>query len=240
MIPSITTITGKGLPRLIKEIPVILTSTNAATYTNTTATDSTLNNEEMKLVQVNMRIRAKKNNTGFAGTICYAKVVSKNENIITVDEWIGGTPTNENTFTIDGYIADLPRTERIVETFSPDVIVQDLANLTKRVKTFGYSYSCELNYETFFSPDYSAPLKNIISQEFSGSENLILIPRKDKAGNQFNVYIDGDITQILHPSKLGWSGIKFSFIGKKNLATPTAFLTGGYGFDFGKNFGTQL
>lgn len=240
LIPTRKTINGTGLPRVIREMANVLhTSSGNETYTSTTATD-TVNLSSSILV--NMRITSFLTVSEMQSKKVYAKITAIDlaTNTLTIDEWVGGTPTNGQTFTIDGWIADLPRCQSMTETFSPDYLVHNLFRGKKTVKFFGWRYSCTLDYSQFMSGDtiylMREHLRGILQ---TGTEqNLILIPRKDSPYFNYNVFFSNDISLTMHESKWGHKDIQLKFEGKENIASFPLF--DGYGVGYSQLYGTQF
>lgn len=246
MNPTRQIITGTGKPRLIREMAsALFTSSSGTTYGATSVVDTAALSS---VIQVGMRIRAKILTTVSAvvyEVLAYAKVesIDLGTKTITVDAWVNGTPTNGQTFTIDGWIADLPRVLEggLKETFDPLVIVHNRFRFKKTTKHFGYAYSAELGWEKKFSPDDMFEMRNVMQQQITGSdETLILIPRVDKPGINYSVFIDTPFTIANHPNAKVHQGFALEFIGKDPIATPPHFIWGGYGTGFGQAYGTQL
>jgi len=215
-------------------------TTGTTTYSTTTVVDTVALPSSIK---VGMRIRALKTNAGFAGTLSYAKILSidAGTKTLTIDEWIGGTPTNGEKYVIDGWIADLPRCEELKEIFEPDNLIHPLYKSRLKVKSFGWKYSAKLNYSTFLSPDVAFDMKEIVTFAISGSnENVQFIPRKEKYGIVYDVFFSDALEAILHQTQKGHKGVVFGLQGKSNVATPPFFSFGGYGTGYGQLYGTQL
>lgn len=196
-------------------------------------------------IKVGHRVRAVVNNSGFAGTLAYAKITAINSGAktLTVDEWIGGTPTANNKYIIDGWIADLQRTldNGLVETFEPDVLVHNLFRSKKSTKQFGYKYSATLNFDAYSSPDMLFDMRDVVRFNTLGTdETVILIPRKDKYQYNYNVFLSGDLSFGIHPSETGHFGLVLEFTGKNNVAIPPQFFFAGYGMGYGTVYGTGL
>ena len=244
IIPTRTVHSGVGLPRIIREIPSTdsdwFFTTGTPTYTATTCVDTVALDAK---VRVGRRIRAVKNNTGFAGTISYGKItaIDAGTRTITVDSWIGGTPTATNKYAIDGYIADLPRAEKIVETFTPDALVHNLWRSKKSTKLYGYNYAVDVLYENWISPDDLYNLRECFRFQLEGSnDNIIFIPHVDKWGINYNVYLANPLIFSLTPDMKGHKGFKISFIAKQNVCRPPQLNFGGYGYEYGQDYGYQL
>lgn len=246
MNPTQSVITGTGKPRLIREMTsAIFTSSANTTYTATSVTDTS---GLSSVIALGMRVRAKVITTVSSvnyEVLAYAKITSVDltNKVLTVDEWIGGTPTNAQAFTVDGWIADLPRAleDGLVETFDPQPLVHRLWLGHKATKDRGYDYSARISWSKRATPDMFFELRNIMTQQITGSdETLILIPRVDKPGISYRVYIDTEFSIKLAPNKKYYTGFELEFTGKDRIATPPHFLWNGYGTAYGTLYGTRL
>jgi len=245
--PSRAVASGVGKPRLIKDMPAALwtsaagTTTFGADYVQDTGGISTN-------VLLGMRITATlRVNTGGQDFdyVMYAKVteVDVPGNRYYVDGWIGGTPTNGIAAVADGWIADLPRTLRggLRETFTPIVNVLKVYRNRKYVKAYGYDYIAIFDYGQKADPDMLFDLRWILQQTLEGSDEAItLIPRSDVPGINYEVYLEDDLTFILHESQDFHKGLTLGFRGKAAVAVLPQLLYGGYGTGHGQKYGIQL
>lgn len=238
-LPQAIVVTGFGTPRIIKELTTPTFTSNAATttFTATTAVDS---NGIGSLILPKMRIRAKQTATlGDKGV--WAKVASVNGNTITVDEWIGGTPSNAKTFTIDGWVGDLPRSQAMTETFTPEALRHEFYDYSIRSQLKGYHYRAEIRYDQFITQDGLNAVKEVFFHRPTDTEEkLIFIPRKDKPGNNYNAMLDGDLSFRLHPSQEGHAGFSIVLLGRELEPAPGQFVVSGYGYGYSFNYGHQL
>lgn len=175
----------------------------------------------------------------------YAKVVSLDvpANRYYVDAWVGGTPTNGIVAAADGWIADLPRTLKggLTEIFDPLVTIHKKFRNRRGVKKWGYQYAARLDYEQRFTPDDFFELRYVLQQNLDGEvETMILIPRRDVPGFNYQVYLDEPFDVILHEAQKYHKGISFMFEGREPVAAPSHILFGGYGTGYGQNYGIQL
>ncbi len=222
-----------------------LSITGTITYTSTTITKSGANFIADK-IKIGNRVSAMRVVTIGADTFNYLSFgfITKIEaTILTIDEWSNGIPTNNQTASIDGFGVVLPFPQSIEETFSPDIVTHELLKDRSEVsKIYGYNYSIEIGYDEYLSQDILIQLKQILKYNIEGSaEKLLIVPRKDKIGFNYEVYLDGDITYTpLYYSKLGAKGISFSLRGLSNVAVPSFVGVGGYGTNYGLNYGTTF
>jgi len=244
--PTYAVTTGTGKPRLIREMAAaIFTSSASTTFDTNTVVDASAISTD---IQLGMRVSATRRvNTGGQdfdylsyGKVTQIDIVLKK---LWVDSWVGGVPTNGIVYKVDGWIADLPRTlEKGIEescTQLKRVIKMYRNNLS--VRLYGFSYSAVLDFEKRFTPDAMFEMRGIFQQDLDGdSQRLFLIPRVDKPGFNYEVFIDDDINAVLHPSGDFHSGIKLRFRGKRPLASLPWAQFGGYGFNFGRDFGIGL
>lgn len=242
ILPQRTVLSGTGNSRLIREIPSTdsdyYETTGTPTYTANTAVDSIALDSR---VRVGRRIRSWQTNSGFASKCVYAKITAISGTTITVDQWIGGTPTNGQVYKIDGYIADLPRAEKIIETFTPDALIHSIWKSKKSTKLYGYGYTADILYDNWISPDTLYDLREIFRFKLDGDdENIIFVTRIDKNGITYNVFLTNPLVFQLTPDKKGHKGFKISLEGKENVPRPPMLNWGGYGYEYGQDYGYQL
>jgi hypothetical protein len=238
ILPAIRHISGEGLPRLLLVGTNLYTSAGSTTFTATSVVESGSPALIAAGLQVGNLIRSFSVTSGQPNKPVYAKVTSIDDtsDTITVDEWIGGTPTNNQAFTIDGYVVDLPRCLELTETFDPDNLVHAVWPRRKESKFRGWSYQCLLDYSQYVKPDTIAEMRNFLSAK--ATDRLILIPRRDAPGFQYNVYFNSSIRLSRIGKKPGYKKFMLPFQGKENLASWP--ILSGYGFGYAQNFGNQL
>jgi hypothetical protein len=167
----------------------------------------------------------------------HGKIASiTDDNNFVVDEWRGGTPTNGSTIDLKGFVADLPRTNQLIERFTPGFLMHRLYRNRLFTKHKGFEYLCTLVYDQYVSGDTLL----LLSEHFNMSEtdSLILIPRIDEYGNQYNVYIANSFDLGMLGKGEGYSGFRLELPSKElvhNLDTLE-----GYGYGYGENYGEQL
>lgn len=242
ILPTRTVHSGTGKSRFIREIASTdsdyYQTTGSPTYTANTAVDTVALDPR---VRVGRRIRALQNNTGFAGKIVYGKITAISGMTITIDQWIGGTPTDTNVYQIDGYIADLPRAEKLNETFPPDVLIHNIWKSKKSTKMYGYGYASDIIFENWVSPDTLYDLREVFRFKLDGDDdNVIFIPHIDKPGINYNVYLTNPFVFALTPDLKGHKGFRISLAGKANVPRPPQLQWGGYGYEYGQDYGYQL
>lgn len=240
--PTRQVISGIGRPRIIRELLTpLLSGTASATYTATSVNDPGIFTGD---VMLGMRIQSWVVVGAFTyGTWAKITSIDLGTGTVEVDEWTNGTPTNAQIWQIDGYIADLPFTLEggLVETFEPNHIVHNLFRFRKSVKDFGYSYSASLDYTKRSSPDDFYELRFVMQSDLEGSQdNLVLIPRRDKLGINYNVYLSEPFNIILHESRRVHKGFVLKFKGKDSVASPPHFRFSGYGTHFANDYGRGL
>lgn len=168
---------------------------------------------------------------------CHAKVTAITDyQTLVIDEWRGGIPTNGEILYADGWIADLPRTNNLVETFIPETLVHHLYFRHKDFKHYGWNYECFLDYSQYISGD----TLNLIHEHFAIGEGdkLILIPRTDEYGFQYNVGLSDSFNLQMIGDGQGYSGFSLKLFGTElvhNLG-----IISGYGYGYGENYGIQL
>ena len=96
-----------------------------------------------------------------------------------------------------------------------------------------------LDYSSYISGDNLQTLKDILQSTLQGdTSTLVLIPRIDKPGTNYNVYLDSAIDLSKSGSNMGHNDFKLSFSGKNNVAN-LPFISSGYGYGYGTNYGTN-
>lgn len=245
--PSRQIITGVGTPRVMADMPVVIWTSAAGTttfgvdYVQDTAGISTSVLPGMRIAGT-LRINSGGLDYDYR---CYAKVESLDvpANRYYVDEWVGGTPTNGIAAVVDGWIADLPRTlERgLSEFFDPIVTIHRKYRNVKGVKKWGFEYSALLDYEKRFTPDHFYELRYLLQQSLDGVvDTTIFIPRKDKPGFNYPVYMDDAIEIALHGGQTFHRGVRFKFQGRLPVASVPHSQFGGYGMNYGQQYGIGL
>jgi len=237
ILPTFNRINGSGKPRiLVIKATAAYTSDGSTTFS---ATGVTLGGGvSLTAVQAGMRamsyvVRASKPNLQVYGRIT---AVNDATDEITVAEWVGGTPTNGQLVFVDGYVIDLPYCQALTETYSPDQLVHNLYRSRKASRFYGWKYSVTLDYSQWISADTLIALQQALN--LSEGDSLILVPRVDNAGVQYNVIYNGDISISRFGIAPGHKGVMLAFSGKENVAWPIP--TSGYGFGYGTNYGEQL
>lgn len=170
----------------------------------------------------------------------FGKVVEKNVSgeYLKVDAWTNGTPTNGQKIIIDGWIADLPRCQAMTEMFEPDTLIHSLYNgdegSIEETKFRGYKYECELDYSEYTSADMLIDLSSILNG--GPNDKVILVPRRDVPGFNYEVYLKNKFSLTRHRSK-GYKKPVFLFRSKSNVQCYA--VKDGVGFNCGFNFGTN-
>lgn len=236
-IPTFDRICGDGKPRiLVIKQTAHYSSSGTTSYTATTAAET--GTPSLKAVRAGMRIRSTVTRSGLPDLEVYGRITAVNDttDTITVAEWIGGTPTNANAFVVDGYVIDLPYCYALVERFVPDQTVHRLYRSRKSSVFYGWQYRATLDYSQWISADTLISMESALN--ISGTDRLVLIPRVDDPGTNYNVIYDGEISIQRYGKGPGHRGPVFSFSGTENVAWPIP--TGGYGFEYAYEYGTQL
>lgn len=229
-------ISGEGKPRV-----VVVHATGAQvgdggwTY-NATAVFST-NIGANYGVRVGMRVYSHKVISGQPNKKVWGKVTAMDAGSLTIDQWIGGTPTNAQVCYSEGWVIDLPycTKDRLVETFTPEQLVHHLYRNRKDEKSYGWSYEAKLSYEEHIEADVLLSLRPALNKRTD--DRLILIPRVDRPHRGYNVYYGGAI-KIARQSERGHSLVALTFVGKESVPFPIP--NSGYGFGYAKNYGHQL
>jgi len=237
ILPTSTRLSGSGKPRiLVIKQTAHYTSTGTTAYTATSASET--GSPSLKAVRAGMRIRSSVTRTGLPDLEVYARITAVNDtsDLITVAEWIGGTPSAAAVFVVDGYVIDLPYCQGLTETFTPDQLIHNLWRSRKSSLFYGWQYSAVLDYSAWIAADTLIDMYPALN--LSGTDKIILIPRVDKPGNSYNVIYEGGISIARFGAGAGHKGVQFGFSGKENVAWPIP--QSGYGFQYGYTYGTQL
>ncbi len=199
-------------------------------------------------VRINQRVLASEVIAGQPNKGTYGKIKALDESAsprkLTVDKWVPSTPTGGQSFTVDGWITDLPRCQQLTEVFTPDVLVHNLFRGTtgtprRETKFYGWRYAAILDYSDFISADTLIDMRQELGMR--KDDKLILIPREDVPGFQYNVYyaepieiaLDSANTPFPHYEKAA-----FVFSSTENLTAWN--ITAGYGFNYAADYGNSL
>jgi len=233
---STKVISGVGLPRLIVVKNTIYTSAGATTYTSSSVSEA--GSPSLSALRVGHRITSyvviggDKPNKPVFGKIT---AIDEANDVITVDSWIGGTPTNGQTFIVDGFVVDLPRCQEMTEIFTPDQLVHKLRRSRKETKFYGFDYQCILDYSAYATGDMFYDLLPALN--LKQDDRLILIPRRDAPRFQYNVFFAESISLSLYGKTPGYRKPVFVFQTKESVAT-WRMVKLGYGTHHGTDYGS--
>jgi len=195
---------------------------------------------DFRLVRVGMRIASRLVTAGSSDREVYAKVKTVDDilNVITIsdDGWVYGQPTNGQAFSVDGWVIDLPYSEELLETFSPDLLEHNLYRSRIVSKFFGWKYRASVDYSTRILADTLIDMEPALNIE--RDDKIVLIPRADKPGYNYNCVYGGDISVARYGQSPGHKGFIVSFKGTENVAWPIP--RSGYGFQTGEAYGIGL
>jgi hypothetical protein len=229
---STKVINGVGLPRLIVIKGTIYTSAGATTFTSNSVTEA--GSPNFGALQAGHRVTSFVVSAGHPNKPVYAKILSVDDvnDIIVVDQWIGGTPTNNQPIVVDGFVMDLPRCQEMTEVFTPDNLIHKLYRRRTNTKFYGWGYRNILDYSTFATGDMFLDLAPGLN--LGETDLLILIPRKDAPQFQYNVYFADAINLSLYGKSPGYRKPVFAFQAKEDVASFPIVL--GYGSGYGINY----
>jgi hypothetical protein len=221
---------------LVIEETDLYTSGVATTFTSTSVQETSGTWPE---VQAGMRVESV-----VAGAShdepTYAKITEINGDTLTVDAWSNGTPSNGEIAHVNGWVIDLPYCRKLVETFSPDVLIHELyagdAGSKFETEFRGWKYGAVLDYSDYLSGDVMLDLGPALSQKLT--DQLALIPRKDEPAFVYNVFYDGPVDMALFGRTPGYQGVVLTFRGQENV--PSWPLSGGYGTLYATDYGDRL
>lgn len=227
-------ISGEGRPRVVVIWPNELSSiigNDPPVYTSTSVTSTNIG---LTAVKLNMRVASYRVISGQPNRLVWGKVTAIDTNELTVDQWVGGTPTDGQYCFMNGWVIDLPYCQELLETFTPDQLVHSLFRSRREVVFFGWKYAAQLNYSDFIRADVLLALRPALNmREF---DRLLLIPRVDRMMRQYNVMYDGEV-QIARHATRGHKKVVFRFKAKENVQFPIP--TKGWGYGYGKAFGSN-
>lgn len=228
-------ISGEGKPRVVVVHATTIYDVSGATVF--TATSVTLTGNTFVKVRERHRVRSYQVIAGQPNKLVWAKVTAINAGTytVTVDAWVGGTPTNGQDLIFDGWVIDLPYCEELAETFAPDQLVHNLYQSRKDAEFYGYGYQAELNYDSLIEADVLLSLRPALNMNIDDA--LIFYPRSDRLGRGYNV-MHGAAIKIARHIDRSHKHVKFVFKGKENVPFPIP--NSGYGFGYATNYGHQL
>lgn len=189
-------------------------------------------------VAAGMRVAVAKSRAGQPTLAVYGRItaVDRTNKIITVDQWVGGTPETNDVFAVNGFVVDLPLTQKMQQRFAPIQIVHDLYRNNRASKFFGYEYSCTLDYSVYLSADDLFTLNRVLNVQ--EDDQLTIVPHVDKIGYEYNVLLDSEIPIGLFGLAGGHRDFVLVFKGKQPYSFPTG--ASGYGFGYALTYGTGL
>lgn len=234
---STQSINGVGKPRLIV-VKETIWSSSSTTFISTGVTIGGAPNLNSLGVRVNQRIASYAVIAGQPNKPVFGKITAIDDvtDFITVDEWVGGTPTNGQTVKGDGWVVDLPRCQDMTEQFTPDVLVHYLWRSRKKAKQYGWIYKCILDYAKYMSADDILAMQQVLN--LKPNDKLVLIPRRDNTAFQYNVYYADTVSLSRFGKAGGHKKPVFVFDASEPLASWP--LNTGYGTGYAMNYGIQL
>jgi len=175
-----------------------------------------------------------------ADRLRYGKIVGIDDalNKLTVDAWIGGTPSNGAQFKSDGWIADLPFTknEGLTERFAPLVLVHPVWEDRKLTKHRGFDYECVLDYAEGFYGDLLLLLRPHLNM--GREDRLVLIPHVDQPGFSYNVYFAEKLELGQFGLGIAHKKMVLVFAGKEKVSSFP--IIAGYGSNYANDYGNGL
>lgn len=193
---------------------------------------------DQRPIEVDQYITALMTDSGI-DEVVYAKVTEVLPSVISVDEWVGGTPTNGKVFAIAGWVADLPFCQRLVETFTPDNETHEIYRSRVDNELFGYKYQAVLDYAKFVTGDTLLSLKHHLDSAQDGQ--ILLIPRVDTPEFNYPVFIADPISlEIFFTGSTGRGHKGFTLVFRGNEPVTEFAMLDGYGINYGDNYGVNL
>jgi len=130
---------------------------------------------------------------------------------------------------------DLPRCQEMTEIFTPEHLLHKIFRRRKKTKFYGWSYRCILDYSTFATGNMLDDLRPALNR--GESDRLILIPRKDAPGFQYNVFFVEPINLSLFGKSAGYRKPVFVFDAEDLVASFP--IRDGYGTHYGTLYGNM-
>ncbi|MCI0708205.1 MAG: hypothetical protein L0Y80_12075 [Ignavibacteriae bacterium] len=221
MIQSTKIINGVGTPRLLVVHQTALFSSSSTTFTSDSVTFGGA--PDLSAFKAGQRLRSWNVVSG-VGKESYGKItaIDNTAKKITVDVWSLGTPTNSQFAYIDGWVIDLPRTQKdgLREYFQVLQLIHELYRNRSASRFQGWGYRCELDYSQYIAGETLADISPGLN--LHETDRLILIPRRDAPGFQYNVhYQEGqEILLALYGKSVGYKGPVFAFKSKDTVRFP--------------------
>lgn len=227
-------ISGSGKPRiLVVHAVAAAIGDGGHTYTSTQVFSNNIGVNYQ--VRLGMRVHSFRVIAGQPNRKVWGKVVAIDSGSLTVDAWQGGTPTDFQGCFRDGWVIDLPYCEELLETFTPNQLLHELAWYRREALFFGYSYKARLDYKQFIDANTLLSLRPALNKR--EDDALILVPRIDRPGRQYNVLFD-DAVQLSRHVERGHKNVVLTFAGTESVAFPIP--QSGYGYGYAMNYGHQL
>ena len=135
----------------------------------------------------------------------------------------------------DQYTINLPRCQEMTEIFTPDQLIHGLYRRRKSSKFYGWGYRCVLDYSTFATGDMFDDLRPALN--LKKTDRLILIPRIDALGFQYNVTFVDPISLSLYGKSPGYRKPVFVFDANELVASFP--IRDGYGTHYGTVYGND-
>lgn len=124
---------------------------------------------------------------------------------------------------------NLPYCEKLTETFTPVAIIHKVQGGKLALK-IGYEYSCSLNYAGYVDGQTLLDLQPILSistpQEGNSGTRVVLVPRVDAIGRNFNVLLVDSLSLSAIMPDVGHEGFVLKFDGLDLLGSIPMKRTG--------------
>ena len=235
---------GTGKPRII-------ISTTTPIHTNTVKAVVSLVlelNSAVDLAALDLTyglVNAVVYSTNSSGQSTHGKILSFSEtagDFLTVESWSNSTPKVGDACWIQGYQLDLPYCQKLSEGWIPDSKYTKLYGGKIHRKKRGFYYFASLDYSNYIDKETLLLFRQLLRMN---TQSIIFYPRKDNTAISYNVDISSDseilLSQIQH--HLGHRNFAINLVGVERLTeipVDDGDVSGGYGDDYGINYGVGL
>jgi hypothetical protein len=186
-------------------------------------------------VRAGMRVVATVPRVGKPDLEVYGRItaVDNANGILTVDEWIGGTPDASSTYAVNGWVIDLPYSQKVRQEFAPEQVVHSLWRKRLDSRFYGYNYRCLVNYDQWIDADTLFYMRHALNP--AEDDELVIVPYVDKPGYNYAVIFDDAMALELFGKGGGHGGFALTFRGKHLVSFPVS--GEGYGWNYGYEYG---
>lgn len=183
--------------------------------------------------------------TNSSGQSTYGKIVSYSETggeYLTVESWSNSAPKVGNACWIQGYIIDLPYCQKLTESWFPDFIYTKLYGGKIHTNKRGFYYVASLDYSGYAHKNTVLLFRQLLKKN-TGS--VTFYPRVDNNAIAYKVELspETEITLSQIQQHAGHRNLIINLVGVERLSEIPIYdgsVSGGYGDDYGTNYGVGL